>query len=178
MRYIILLIVSGFFTGIYGQNSKHVLFGLDMDLDWYSLTNYSALSYAMADSDKSTSYVVTDCDYYLDKVDIEIEKLGFDEYLIAFNKGVPASGPDLERLQPFMYIGRYKYSNLASFKSSAFNKANFLKNKLIAIYGNPDLKIEKSEFRVYKWVIDDFTIIVNAVQKELTTSLNYMVNSR
>lgn len=178
MRYIILLIVSGFFTGIYGQNSKHVLFGLDMDLDWYSLTNYSALSYAMADSDKSTSYVVTDCDYYLDKVDIEIEKLGFDEYLIAFNKGITAGKSEMESLQPLMYIGRYKYTNLASFKNNAFNKANFLKNKLIAIYGNPDLKIEKSEFRVYKWVIDDFTIIVNAVQNELTTSLNYLVNSR
>lgn len=178
MRYIILLIVSGFFTGMHGQNSKHVLFGLDMDLDWYSLTNYSAISYAIADADESASYVITDCDHYLDNVDIEIEKLGFDDYLIAFNKGAAAGKSGMESLQPLMYIGRYKYSNLSSFKSGAFNRANYLRDKLIAIHGSPDLKIEKPEFRVYKWVVDDVTIIVNAVQNDLTTSLNYMVNSR
>jgi len=178
MRFILLLIISVFFTGIYGQNSRHVLFGLDMDLDWYSLTNYSALGYFVADSDSSTKYVVSDCDYYLNKVDIEIEKLGFDDYVIAFRKGVKASKSSLDTLQPLLYVGRYRYANLASYKSNAVNNANYLKNKLTALYGNPDLKIEKSEFSLYKWVIEDTTIIVNTEQSDLLTSLTYLINSR
>ena len=45
-----------------------------------------------------------------------------------------------------------------------FNKSEFLKNKLMKLYGETELKIEKSEFRVYKWEINDVTIIVNSVQ--------------
>ena len=178
MRYIILLTASIFIFGANAQNSKHNIFGLDMDLDWYSLTNYSALAYFSEVQNLSTTYVVTDFDYHLNQVDIELENFNFGEYLIAFDKGAVANRYGLEILSPLMFLGRYTYPNNSSFKDKGFNDAEFLKNKLMKLYGEPELKIEKSEFRVYKWEVDDVTIIVNSVQNQLMTVLTYMVNSR
>ena len=44
--------------------------------------------------------------------------------------------------------------------------------------GNPELKIEKSNFIVCKWVIDDFTIFVNSLEKDLRTALIYSINRK
>jgi hypothetical protein len=178
MRYTILLAALIFIFDVNAQNAKHELFGLDMDLDWYSLTDYSALTYGQVDEDSSASYVVVDFDYYLDQVDIELEKCNFNEYLICFNKGYGYNGLALRKLSPVMFIGRYKYPNINSFNEKGFNDAEYLKNKLIKFYGEPELKIEKSEYRVYKWVVNDVEIVVNSVQNGLKTQLAYMVTSR
>jgi hypothetical protein len=45
-------------------------------------------------------------------------------------------------------------------------------------YGEPQLKKEKPEFRANKWGNNEVTIILNSLQNELMTSLNYFVNSR
>ena len=178
MRYILILAISVFSFQLNAQNSKHNLFGLNMDLDWYSLTNYSALTYFEANESSSTPYIVTGFDYHLKQVDIELETFNFSEHLIAFEKGLVASGPVLKKLSPILFLGRYNYSSSSKFIEKAFEDAEFLKNKLISVHGNPELKIEKTEFRVYKWVVDDVTIIVNSVQDDLTTTLTYLVNSR
>ena len=160
------------------NDDTHKIFGLDMDLDWYSLTNYSSITYAIANADESTNYVVTDCEYYLKQVDAEIEQLAFDDYVIAFNKGATANKSGLENLYPLFYIGNYRYNDLASFRSEGFNHADYLKDKIIATYGDPLTKTENTEFRVYRWVVNDFEIIVNSVQSKLSTSLYYAVSSR
>ncbi len=178
MKFLKLVIICAFFTHTHGQNNSHNLFGLNMDLDWYSLTNYSGLSYAIADNDASIDYVVTDCDFYFDKVDAELEGFGFNDYFIAFPKGAEANKSGLETLLPLLFMGFYDYTDLSSFNSQAFNDAVFLKDKLSQLYGSPSLKIEKEEFRVYQWEVDDVTIIVNSVKSELMTALNFMVNSR
>lgn len=178
MRYILILTISMFSFHLNAQDSKHDLFGLNMDLDWYSLTNYSALTYDLANRDKTSKYVVTDFDYHLKQVDIELETFNFNEKLIAFNKDVVTTKTVMEKLSPILFLGRYNYSSTSKFIEKAFEDAEFLKNKLISVHGNPELKIEKTEFRVYKWVVDDVTIIVNSVQDDLTTTLTYLVNSR
>jgi hypothetical protein len=159
------------------KNSNHYLFGLNMDLDWYSLTDYSAMSYAIANAD-SNLYIVTDCDYHLNQVDIELERLNFTNYKIAFPKGAKASRSGLEKLAPLMFIARYEYSNTQSFDNNGFRDAEMLKSKLTDTHGDPILIMEKPEYRVYKWQKDDFTIIVNSVSKTNTTGLHYMIHSR
>ena len=178
MRYILILIISVFSFHTNAQNSKHDLFGLNMDLDWYSLNGYSALTYDLANRDKTSTYVVTDFDYHLKQVDIELETFNFNEKFIAFNKDVVTTKSVMEKLSPILFVGSYKYSNNDNFRRKAFDDAEFLKNKLIIVYGNPELNIEKTEFRVYKWVVGDVTIIVNSVQDDLATNLTYLVNSR
>jgi hypothetical protein len=177
MKYILLLVASIFLFDANSQNTKHVFFGLDMDLDWYSLTGYDGATYYRLDTDSSTTYVVTDIDFYLNQVDIEIEKFNFSEYLIAFNKGATKK-TRLENVSPFMFIGRNKYPNNNSFNEKGFQDVEFLKNKLMKFYGEPQLKIEKPEFRAYKWENNEVTIILNSLRNELMTSLNYIVNSR
>ena len=61
------------------QVIKHDLLGLNMDLDWYTLTNYSVISYVVGKSDTNSSWVVADCDYHLKSVDIELESLMFTD---------------------------------------------------------------------------------------------------
>jgi hypothetical protein len=157
------------------QNTNHNLFGLDMSQDWYSLTNYSKLGYFMAgEEDKTAPYIVTDFDFHLNKVDIEIENLGFTEHLLGFNRDVSL----LDGLSPSIYIGKIKYNDNYAFTSQAFKDAESLRNKLIKDYGTPNLTIENPEARLYKWEVVGGMIIVNSVLQELTTSLVYQITSR
>ena len=180
MRYILIFTISLFSIELNAQDLKHDLFGLNMDLDWYSLTNYSALAYLEASIDNSSPFIVSDFNYHLNRVNIELESFNFSEYLIGFENGIDANdyGAVLKKLSPSLFLGRYIYRSSGIFIEKAFEDAEFLKNKLISVHGNPELKIEKTKFRVYKWVVDDVTIIVNSVQDDLTTTLTYLVNSR
>ena len=160
------------------QVIKHDLLGLNMDLDWYTLTNYSAISYFVGKSDTNSSWVVADCDYHLKSVDIELESLMFTDYVIAFSKSSEANGAALRSLSPLMFVGRYIYDDVSSFNLRGFKDAENLKKKISRIHGEPILTMDKPEFKVYKWQKDDYTIIVNSVRSEKLTSLNYMINSR
>jgi len=64
----------------------------------------------------------------------------------------------------FWILYESKFKNTQQLMDKRFNKSEFLKNKLMKLYSETELKIEKSEFRVYKWEINDVTIIVNSVQ--------------
>ena len=119
MRYILILTISVFSFHLNAQDSKHDLFGLNMDLDWYSLTNYSALTYFSANENSSSPYIVSDFDYHLNQVDIELETFNFSEYLIAFEKGLVATGSVLEKLSPILFLGRYNYSSSSKLKVSS-----------------------------------------------------------
>ena len=76
------------------------------------------------------------------------------------------------------HLLHHKYPNYNSFNEKGFQDVEFLKNKLMKFYGEPQLKIEKPEFRAYKWENNEVTIILNSLRNELMTSLNYIVNSR
>ena len=49
------------------QASKYKIFGVDLNSNWNSLTNQQSLAYWLQDEDKSSSFVMTDCDYIFDK---------------------------------------------------------------------------------------------------------------
>ena len=109
MRYIILLATTILALNLSAQNPKHNIFGLDMDLDWYSLTNHSTFTYIAADHE-SKDFITMDFDYHLNQVDIELEEFNFSEYLIIFEKGKKYK-TELATLSPFMFLGRYRYPN-------------------------------------------------------------------
>ena len=160
----------------FAQDVNHNIFGLDMDLDFYSLTNYQQYGYFIADTEfPDDPYVITDFDFHLSKVDIQLEKLGFSVHLLGFNKGEQTR---LESLSPTMYIGRIEYSSEYAFNSQAFRDASNLAALLVNEYGDPILSMEETNFRVYKWESGDCTITVNSVREELTTNLTYLIRSR
>ncbi len=172
MRNIFLILALGVVLNACCQSTNHNIFGVNLDLDWYSLTGNPAITYKLKDADESIKYLVTtDCYYYLENIDTEFENLNFDSHLIGFKKGYEAEKSILEQLQPILLIGRYNYKDLATFQMKGFLDAKKLRDKLINLHGNPELKIEKSDFIVYKWVVGDLTIIVNSLEKDLRTAL-------
>lgn len=45
----------------FSQTKKHELFGIDLDSDWYTLTDQQSLAYWLQDQDKNSNLVITDC---------------------------------------------------------------------------------------------------------------------
>lgn len=162
-------------SNIKAQNAKHEIFGLDMNLNWYDLTNYSAITYYIEDQDSSSKWVVTNFNYYLNKVEIELEEFNFNENLIVFNKGSEATKAALMNLSPWMYLGRYHYQDRKQYAEKAFKDAEFLKNKLTKVYGKPELQIETLQLRIYQWFVNDVKIIINSEKQIQETYLLYQI---
>ena len=110
MRNIFLTLALGGVLTACCQSTNNNIFGVNLDLDWYSLTGNPAITYKLKDADESIKYlVVTDCYYYLENVDTEFENLSFDSHLIGFKKGYEAEKSILEKLQinPRVVLGNF-----------------------------------------------------------------------
>ena len=85
MKKTILLICALIPLISFSQSNKHILFGIDLDSDWKSLTNQQALAYFVQDQDKNSNFVITDCDYIHDKIDTKFLNIGFKNELTQEN---------------------------------------------------------------------------------------------
>ena len=83
MIYKKLILLSLFFSvTILGQTSPHIISGIDLNKDWYTLTNQSALSYYSQEiyrKDKNLDGVTMNIsdDYMTSLVDDDFLKIGF-----------------------------------------------------------------------------------------------------
>ena len=77
------------------QTNKHKVFGIDLDSDWYSLTDQQSLAYWVQDQDKNSNFVITSCDYIQNKIDFNFLNLGFKELLLIFPKGYKGIQPHI-----------------------------------------------------------------------------------
>ena len=74
-----IIIIAMFLPVIsFSQNNKHNFYGVDLDLDWYTLTNLQALSFHSAlETNKEAQYVITEFKNSHNKIDSALLNIGF-----------------------------------------------------------------------------------------------------
>lgn len=154
----------------FSQSNKHILFGIDLDSDWNSLTNQQALAYFVQNEDKNSNFVITDCEYIHDKIDTKFLNIGFKELLLIFPKGYKGK---LDSLNPDMFLARISYADVREY----VGKSNKDIEKILSIlkdeYGEPELNMIKDKYSVYKFDGVYYQIILTCREDELTTTLIY-----
>ena len=154
----------------FSQSNKHFLFGIDLDSDWYSLTNQQVFAYFVQNEDKNSNFVITDCEYIHDKIDTKFLNIGFKELLLIFPKGYKGK---LDSLKPDMFLARISYVDVREY----VGKSNKDIEKILSIlkdeYGEPELNMIKDKYSVYKFDGVYYQIIVTCREDELTTTLIY-----
>ena len=93
-------------TSCFSQTDKYVFFGIDLNLDWYSLTNQTAFTYSNLNDDKGSMFNIIDCGYISDKIDKRFLNLGFQELLLIFQKDFKGN---LKDLKPDVFLARITY---------------------------------------------------------------------
>jgi len=154
----------------FSQSSKHNFFGIDLDSDWYSLTDQQALAYFVQDQDKNSNFVITDCDHITYKIDTKFLNIGFKELLLIFPKGYKGK---LDRLIPDMFLARISYTDISDYSGKSNNDSKKILSLLKDEYGEPELNMIKDKYSVYKWNGVYYQIIVTCREDELTTILIY-----
>lgn len=173
MKHLLLFLSLTFMLSFTPPQYGHNFFGIDMDADWYTLTNHSWITYANQEKLGDGNYVVTDFEYSKSKVKKEFLDLGFNELLLCFPVGKQS---ELKTLSPELFIGRISYDNPIYYKSRSENDIS----KLLALFkrefGDPDLDLEKEDVTLYKWESPKRTLILTCRLDELNTAVYYMKN--
>lgn len=170
MKKTILLIYTLIPLICFSQSNKHILFGIDLDSDWYSLTNQQALGYFIQNEDKNSNYVISDCDYIRDKIDTKFLNIGFKEMFLFFPKDTKEK---LNILKPDFFLARISYYNTSDYDIKSKNDVKKILSILKDKYGEPELNMIKDKYSVYKLNNVYCQIIVTCREDELSTSLIY-----
>jgi hypothetical protein len=156
----------------YGQSNNHILFGIDLTSDWYSLTNYQQLSYFLVDSDTANHdpLVITDFEYSHDKISKSFLDIGYDELLLGFPRGMETK---LRDLQPELFLARKSYNDMENYLHTFEKDISKTKYLLNQQFGNPELNMVREKYSLYKWKGVNYQIVLTSREDELTTTLIY-----
>jgi hypothetical protein len=153
-----------------GQKSKNSFFGIELDSDWYTLTNQQALNYWIQDQEKNSNYVITDFSHIREKFYSKFLNLGLKELLLIFPQGYKGN---LNVLKPDMFLARIRYSNVDDYWNKSNNDVKKILSLLNNVYDKPELNMIREKFSVYKWKGLNSQIILTCREDELTTTLIY-----
>lgn len=170
-KIIFFLVLAPFISNC--QVSKNIIFGIDLNLDWYTLTNYSGLTYAEASLESKNNYVVIDLNQYKDKIDNKFLKLGFSELLLAFPK---KETRNLNELKPEIFIARIRYSDYSDYMNKS---PKDLENILFLMrdeFGEANLNEVRDKYSNYKWSGVYYDIALTCREDELAISFFYLKN--
>jgi hypothetical protein len=157
----------------YGQSNNHILFGIDLTSDWYSLTNYQQLSYFVIDSDTANHdpLVITDFKYSHDKISKSFFDISYDELLLGFPRGMQTK---LRELQPELFLARKSYKDIKNYLNTSEKDISKTKYLLNQEFGNPELNMIRDKYSLYKWKGVNYQITLTCREDELSTTLIYI----
>lgn len=141
--------------------NNHSFMGIDLNQNWYALTNYQQLTYYLAEQDSSNNlpYVMTDFKFTHNKINNTFINLGFDELLLGFPRGMETKLGDL---QPELFLARKKYEDRGDYLQKYEKDISNTKYLLSQTFGNPELNIIKDKYSVYNWKGINYQIILTS----------------
>lgn len=170
MKFKILFLLFIIPVTCFSQTDKYVFFGIDLNLDWYSLTNQTAFTYSNLNDDKSSMFNIIDCGYISDKIEKRFLNLGFQELLLIFQKDFKGN---LKDLKPDVFLARITYSSLNEYTTKSKNDIEKSIALLNGEFGVPELNMIKNGTSTYKWRGVYYQIYLTSRADELTTTLIY-----
>jgi hypothetical protein len=156
----------------YAQIPQNIFFGIDLNLDWRSLTNYQQLTYDLIERDTpdEVPYVVTDFEFSVGKIEQRFLDLGFQELLLCFPKDGRTSSKDLK---PHLFLARNSYST-SDYLSRSRSDILKIKSLIVERYGEAELNAVTADYSTYKWEGALYQVVLTTRKDELTTTLMYV----
>ena len=152
------------------QVNKHNVFGIDLNLDWYSLTDYSAITYSFINQDnKDAPYVITDFKYYNDKIYKDFIDIGFSELLLGF----PKNKSNVHGVTPEILIARINYKDINDYKLNSNKNITKILSLLKRKFGDAELNMVKEKSSLYKWNGESYETFLSSVENDLQTTYIY-----
>lgn len=171
MKYKIFTVIILFFLFL-NIKSQHLHFGIDLNKDWYTLTNYSGLTYNINEANnKELPYVFSDFNFINSKVDEKFLRLGFDESIIGFPKG--KSNTDLHLLKPICLIAYIIYDNIDAYSKNSFINITNIQKVLVEEFGSPISYTHNQDKCIIKWETIDYHITLSSSKIGLETVYTY-----
>ena len=171
MKKNILLLLFIPFIGI-SQSNKHTFMGINLDQNWLTLTNQQKVAYWLQDQDKSSKYVIADCNFILKNIDTKFLNIGFKELLLIFPKG---SYDKLDNLSPDLFLARITYADKNDYIFKSKNDINKVLSLLQNNFGKPVINTIVDEYSIYKWENSFYSLILTCRQDELATTVMYIL---
>lgn len=155
-----------------GQTMNHSFFGIDLNLNWKSLTNYQQLTYDLIERDtpEDVPYIVTDFDFSHSRIDRRFFDLGFQELLLCFPKNGRTYSEDLK---PHLFLARNSYST-TDYQSSSRSDILKIKSLMMERYGEAELNAVTTDYSTYKWEGAFYQVVLTTRKDELTTTLMFV----
>jgi hypothetical protein len=168
-----ILFCLSFFPMIgFTQTTQHNFFGIDLNKDWYTLTNYSKIGYSRtnADSLNKDPFIFTDINFFIKTVELHPVFDGVDEFVAGFER---IKNPDLNILKPELFLARINYSSEEyelKGKKDALRILSIVKNE----FGDAELNMVRDEYSTYTWRRVNYDIVLTTRKDALMTMLMYM----
>ena len=148
----------------FGQDSSHIISGIDLNENWYTLTNQSQLSYFVQEDNRKKQNlqgVTMDIDEkYLDSnADKDFLDIGFTDLVLNFPMG---NQSNLNTLEPTIFMATKKYSSEKDY--NAYNLEDF--NKIVFVlmnqYGAPNSTMKKDWGASFEWNLTNAQLMLTS----------------
>ena len=161
----------------FGQNSSHIISGIDLNKDWFTLTNQSVFNYYNQEvyrKNLNLEGVSMDIDenYLNSNVDKDFLNIGFTDLVLNFTMG---NQSNLNTLEPTIFMATLKYDSYNEYKensSNAFNKIVYL---LMNQFGAPNSTMKKDCGSSFEWNFNNAQLVLNSNKTDHIT-LMYLKN--
>jgi len=148
----------------FGQKSSHKISGIDLNEDWYTLTNQSQLSYYWnKDSQKKQNRqeLTMDIDekYLEQNASKDFLSIKFTRLVLSFPMG---NQSNLSTLSPFLFTAVKRYpsdKDYDTYNSEDFNKIVFI---LMNQYGAPNSTMKKDWGASFEWNLTNAQLILTS----------------
>lgn len=162
------------------QNSSHRIFGIDLNLDWYTLTELSLISYDLGkmEGDKQKIPFVTvgvDDEYLNQNATEEFLNIGFKNVLIFFPILDIAVTPDnVKELTPVVFTANIEYTSDTEYAKNAKGDFNRVVYLVMDQFGAPDSTMKKEWGASFQWKFGNAELLLNMTKNGHNISLAYL----
>jgi len=148
----------------FGQSESHIISGINLNDDWYMLTNQSALSYYSQlnycnENDIDGVTMSIDESYLKDKVNDDFLNIEFTDLTLVFPKGEVSS---LDKLQPYMFMASLKYSSDSEFRVLSEKEFSNIASILMNQFGPPNNSMKESWGASFQWELDNAQLALSS----------------
>jgi len=151
--------------------SSHILFGIDLNKDWYTLTDISALSYFTEQEYRKKNNIpgvamTFSKDYLKKNANFDFLNIGFTDLTGIYPKN---EGGNLKNISPYIFIATLKYNSDNEYEeksSDAFNKITYL---LMNQFGAPDNSTKAKWGASLEWKFSNAELLLNSNKKQHIT---------
>tara|TARA_B100001093_G_scaffold440810_1_gene441562 strand:+ start:706 stop:1245 length:540 start_codon:yes stop_codon:yes gene_type:complete len=160
------LIISLFLISVccFGQKSSHIISGIDLNENWYTLTNQSQLSYFVQEDyrkKQNLQGVTMDIDekYLEQNVSKDFLSIKFTELILSFPMD---NQTNLNTLSPSLFMATKMYSSDKEYNTynlEDFNKIVFI---LMNQYGAPNSTMKKDWGASFEWNLTNAQLILTS----------------